>query len=64
MNDKESSGAERITVLIADDHMLLREGIAAVRRRSRRSWPNTRPMRHYPIVSLESSHVLPPVTPR
>jgi DNA-binding NarL/FixJ family response regulator len=30
MKDKESSGAERITVLIADDHMLLREGIAAV----------------------------------
>jgi DNA-binding NarL/FixJ family response regulator len=30
MKDKESSGAERITVLIADDHMLLREGIVAV----------------------------------
>jgi DNA-binding NarL/FixJ family response regulator len=30
MKDKESSAAERITVLIADDHMLLREGIAAV----------------------------------
>jgi DNA-binding NarL/FixJ family response regulator len=30
MKDKESSGAQRITVLIADDHMLLREGIAAV----------------------------------
>jgi two-component system, NarL family, response regulator len=30
MKDKESSGTERITVLIADDHMLLREGIAAV----------------------------------
>jgi DNA-binding NarL/FixJ family response regulator len=30
MKDKESSGAGQITVLIADDHMLLREGIAAV----------------------------------
>jgi DNA-binding NarL/FixJ family response regulator len=30
MKDEESSGSERITVLIADDHMLLREGIAAV----------------------------------
>lgn len=30
MKDNESSGAQRITVLIADDHMLLREGIAAV----------------------------------
>jgi DNA-binding NarL/FixJ family response regulator len=30
MKDNESSGAGQITVLIADDHMLLREGIAAV----------------------------------
>jgi DNA-binding NarL/FixJ family response regulator len=30
MKEKESSGAGQITVLIADDHMLLREGIAAV----------------------------------
>jgi DNA-binding NarL/FixJ family response regulator len=30
MKDKESSGAGQITVLVADDHMLLREGIAAV----------------------------------
>jgi DNA-binding NarL/FixJ family response regulator len=30
MTNNESSGTKRITVLIADDHMLLREGIAAV----------------------------------
>ena len=30
MKDKELSGAGQITVLIADDHMLLREGIVAV----------------------------------
>jgi DNA-binding NarL/FixJ family response regulator len=30
MKDNESSGAGQITVLIADDHMLLREGLSAV----------------------------------